>query len=92
MGLTVVVNGQSRGFESLSAGVTLDRLVAEMGLVSDRVAVELNGEIASRGRWGLTAVGEGDRLEVVHFVGGGCSGKLAPRFGCLKTRRTHVFS
>jgi sulfur carrier protein len=40
-------------------------------LKGDRVAVELNGEIVPRAHWVETIVEEGDRLEVVHFVGGG---------------------
>jgi sulfur carrier protein len=39
---------------------------------SDRVAVELNRDIVPRDRWAETTLNDGDRLEVVHFVGGGC--------------------
>jgi sulfur carrier protein len=49
----------------------LDFLVSELGLQSDRVAIEHNGAIASRPNWKQTVLNEGDRLEVVHFVGGG---------------------
>ena len=42
-----------------------------MELRADRVAVELNGELAPRAAWAATAVRSGDKLEVVHFVGGG---------------------
>lgn len=38
---------------------------------ADRVAVELNRDIVPRDRWPETRLNEGDRLEVVHFVGGG---------------------
>jgi sulfur carrier protein len=38
---------------------------------ADRVAVELNRDIVPRDRWTQTALAEGDRLEIVHFVGGG---------------------
>jgi sulfur carrier protein len=38
---------------------------------SDRVAVELNLDIVPRDRWATTALKDGDRLEIVHFVGGG---------------------
>ena len=38
---------------------------------ADRVAVELNRDIVPRDRWAETTLNEGDRLEVVHFVGGG---------------------
>jgi len=71
MALTVVLNGQSRLFEGLSGPASVDGLVAELGLKGDRVAVELNGEIVPRGGWAGTEVNEGDRVEVVHFVGGG---------------------
>jgi thiamine biosynthesis protein ThiS len=43
----------------------------------DRVAVELNRDIVPRDRWAATLLKEGDRLEVVHFVGGGAA--LNPR-------------
>jgi thiamine biosynthesis protein ThiS len=39
---------------------------------ADRVAVELNLEIAPRTTWGVTVLKPGDKLELVHFVGGGC--------------------
>jgi sulfur carrier protein len=71
MPLTLVLNGQSRTFESLSDPATLDQLVAELGLKGDRVAVEHNGNIAARTTWPQTVLKAGDRLEVVHFVGGG---------------------
>jgi len=47
--------------------VVLERLE----LRQDRIAVELNGEIAPRTRWGELTVLDGNRIEVVHFVGGG---------------------
>ena len=71
MSLTVVLNGQSREFASLGEDACLGDLIAELGLKGDRVAVEHNGEIVQRTAWGTTPLGVGDRLEVVHFVGGG---------------------
>jgi sulfur carrier protein len=71
MSLSVILNGQPRSFDSLGMSANLEQLVGELGLKGDRVAVELNGEIAPRARWVETIVKEGDRLEVVHFVGGG---------------------
>jgi sulfur carrier protein len=38
---------------------------------ADRVAVELNRELVRRDRWSQTKLSEGDKLEIVHFVGGG---------------------
>jgi sulfur carrier protein len=42
-----------------------------MALKGDRIAVEHNGQIVQRANWAETPVSSGDRLEVVHFVGGG---------------------
>ena len=71
MPLTVAINGQSRTFANLAPPVTLAQVVAELNLKGDRIAVEHNGEIAQRTLWAEIAVASGDRLEVVHFVGGG---------------------
>jgi sulfur carrier protein len=70
MSLTLVLNGQSRTF-TFSQLPSLEALVTELGLKGDRVAVEHNGGIVSRASWAQTILNEGDRLEVVHFVGGG---------------------
>jgi sulfur carrier protein len=71
MGLTVTINGNAREFQALETGASLKDVVAELKLKADRVAVERNGKIAPRDTWGEVAVQTGDRLEVVHFVGGG---------------------
>jgi thiamine biosynthesis protein ThiS len=42
-----------------------------LGIKADRIAVERNGEIARRSEWATTPVQNGDRLEIVQFVGGG---------------------
>jgi thiamine biosynthesis protein ThiS len=67
--MRLVVNGEEREFAAEQ--LTLAGLVEELGMKSDRVAVELNRDIISRDRWAATALHDGDRLEVVHFVGGG---------------------
>jgi sulfur carrier protein len=71
MALTLTVNGQEQVLDSLEDGASLEAVVAALGLKADRVAVELKGEIVSRKRWAGQVVSSGDRLEVVHFVGGG---------------------
>lgn len=62
------INGEERSFDD---GLTLSALVEELGLKADRVAVELNRNIVRRDGWAATKLRDGDRLEVVHFVGGG---------------------
>ena len=71
MSLMLVLNGQSRVFETLSQPASLEQVIVELKLKSDRIAVEHNGEIVPRSRWSETSLNGGDRLEVVHFVGGG---------------------
>jgi sulfur carrier protein len=85
MSLTLTVNGHAREFASLTAPVTLADVVVAMNLKGDRIAVEHNGEIAQRARWAEVSVTSGDRLEVVHFVGGGSTGAAVRPFlyvGC----------
>ncbi|HET9741438.1 MAG TPA: sulfur carrier protein ThiS [Terriglobales bacterium] len=53
-------------------GLSLAQFIEHLGLKSDRIAVELNRQIAHRGRWPELPLKPGDRLEIVHFVGGGC--------------------
>ena len=67
--MKLTINGEDREF---SLNLTVAALLAELGMKPDRVAVELNREIVPRDRWPATQLNEGDRLEIVHFVGGGC--------------------
>ena len=68
------VNGDERDFPD--APFTLAAFVDALGMKPDRVAVELNRDIVPRDRWPETQLNEGDRLEVVHFVGGGLDPNL----------------
>jgi len=56
---------------TLKNNITLSRLLQDNGFDVKRVAVVLNGEIVSRLAFDKTVVSDGDKLEVVHFVGGG---------------------
>jgi len=66
--LSLTVNGEPR---RTTAGASVAQLVAEIGLDPAKVAVERNGAIVPRGTLGAVALGDGDVLEIVHFVGGG---------------------
>ena len=66
--MRLVINGKEQTFPDV---MTLTQLVEQLGMKGDRVAVELNREIVSRPQWPETQLKDGDRLEVVHFVGGG---------------------
>ena len=71
MALLLVVNGTEKMVDAMDGGAPLTAFVATLGFRPDRVAVERNGEIVPRADWPATALQEGDRLEGVHFVGGG---------------------
>jgi sulfur carrier protein len=65
------INGEEREFADSPVPFTLAALVESLGMKADRVAIELNRDIVPRDRWADTLLNESDRLEVVHFVGGG---------------------
>ena len=66
--MRLTVNGEVREAPDQA---TLADLLASLGIESGRVAVERNLEIAPKSLWGVTLLQEGDRLEIVQFVGGG---------------------
>lgn len=66
--MRVIVNGEAKEFE---AGTTLAGLVETLALAPERLAVELNREVVRRADWPRVEISEGDRVEIVHFVGGG---------------------
>lgn len=66
--MKLTINGEEKSFENVP---TLAALIDQLGLKGDRVAVELNRDIVSRSNWNSTALHDGDKLEIVHFVGGG---------------------
>jgi sulfur carrier protein len=68
-GMKIVINGQEETYDP----ITLAQLIEQLGMKQDRVAVELNRDIVPRAKWTETNLAEGDRLEIVHFVGGGLS-------------------
>ncbi len=63
----IVLNGEDREVTA----TTVTALIDEIGLDGRKVAVERNLEIVPRSQYLATALGDGDRLEIVHFVGGG---------------------
>jgi thiamine biosynthesis protein ThiS len=67
LGLRLTINGDLREI----AASTVARLVSELGLDPRKVAVERNLEIVPKSRFEATALSEGDRIEIVHFIGGG---------------------
>lgn len=66
--MQVTVNGKS---EKLDDGVTVTGLLAQLEVEPIRVAVEINQELVTRSVFSETVINEGDRIEIVTFVGGG---------------------
>ena len=66
--MTLNINGEPRVLAGLS---DVAGLVAALGLDARKVAVERNLEIVPRSAYGKTRLADGDRIEIVHFIGGG---------------------
>jgi thiamine biosynthesis protein ThiS len=64
----ITVNGNARRADS---GATVASLLTELGIAPERVAVERNLDIVARERFPDTPLTEGDRIEIIQFVGGG---------------------
>ena len=66
--MRVELNGEP---QELDEGATLSTLIEQLALAPERVAVELNRDVVRRADWPATRLSDGDRVEIVHFVGGG---------------------
>lgn len=66
--MDIFLNGESR---QLPSPTTLAELIAAEGLAERRVAVEINGDIVPRSQHATHALNDGDRIEIVHALGGG---------------------
>ena len=68
MQIEILVNGETK---QIPQGLTIEQLVNSLELVSQRLAIEYNRKILKRENWPYQLISEGDRIEIVHFVGGG---------------------
>ena len=66
--MRLTINGEER---EIAAAATIAALVAELGLDPRKVAVEQNLEIIPRSTYAKAPLADGDRIEIVHFIGGG---------------------
>lgn len=64
----VLVNGEPR---DVNESASLSQLVDLLNLPPQRIAIELNQVVVRRGEWAATKLHDGDKVEIVHFVGGG---------------------
>lgn len=68
--MRVIVNGESRDLET---SCSIAQLLTDLRLTAGRVAVEINEEVVPRDSYPARHLASGDRVEIVHFVGGGCA-------------------
>ncbi len=66
--MIIHVNGERR---EVAADLSLSKLIDQLALPPQRIAVELNREVVRRANWDTTVLQVDDRVEIVHFVGGG---------------------
>ncbi len=66
--IEITLNGQSK---TIQEGTTILDVLKGLELLPERVAVEYNLQILKKDQWSLARLREGDRLEIVQFVGGG---------------------
>ena len=66
--MKLTVNGEEK---LLLSGITIAGLLEDIGVDQVKVAVERNFEIVPRSKYLTTVLNDGDKLEIVHFIGGG---------------------
>ena len=66
--MLLTINGEDRTIENAA---NVEELLGQLGIAATKVAVERNLEIVPKTAYGQTALADGDKLEIVHFIGGG---------------------
>lgn len=66
--MDIILNGESRKFPD---GISVQGLVEHLQLSGQRLAIEVNLEIVPRSRYGEQILHDGDKVEIVHAIGGG---------------------
>ena len=66
--MRLTINGEAR---EVPDNLTLEALIHQLELVPERLAIERNREVVRRSDWPQTPLAEDDRIEIIHFVGGG---------------------
>jgi len=66
--MKVFINGETR---EIPNEVNLSELLKNLSLPSERIAIELNEEVVRKKDWENVRVADADKIEIIHFVGGG---------------------
>ena len=83
--MQITINGEHRELSQVE--ITLKELIEQLSLPPQRIAIEVNKQIVRRDEWVRTAIKDGDRIEIVHFVGGGAEARPRGRARFGFTRR-----
>ena len=66
--MQIIVNGET---QNVAEGLTAEQLVTDMAITGKRIAMEVNLDIVPRSTYAEHTFSEGDKVEIVHAVGGG---------------------
>lgn len=78
--MNITLNGEKK---EVPDGVTVLGLLLQLAIQPERVAVELNENVVRKNAYATAQVKDGDRVEIVSFMGGGSLGPMARQHGCL---------
>ncbi len=67
--MNLVINGEEH--TGLPAGLTVAALLKHLNLPERKIAVERNLQVVPKSTFGKALLSDGDRLEIIHFIGGG---------------------
>lgn len=84
----VEINGERREVED---ELTVGELIERLSLAPERLAIELNRQVVRRAAWPHTPLKDGDRVEIVHFVGGGNERMKDEGWGMKQERNAFLF-
>jgi thiamine biosynthesis protein ThiS len=66
--MQITINGEKR---ELSENLTISEMLENLELPAERIAVELNREVVRKKDWERIELNDADKIEIIHFVGGG---------------------
>jgi thiamine biosynthesis protein ThiS len=66
--INIILNGENKQVES---NILLSNLLLDLNLSADKIAVEINKNVVRKKDWQSININEADKIEIIHFVGGG---------------------
>ncbi len=66
--MQIIINGEEK---EINSDISIDKLIEVLNIDSKKIAIECNLEIIPRSEYSTTIISDGDKLEIVHFIGGG---------------------